>query len=167
MEEKKTVFAKFYNRQVRTGDFDDHGLPVYVTRVYVKIRVVNSFDEVDRMAERQDFERFKAEYEAFLREADRVKKGIPLNMFAFLDAAQIESCNMKDIFTVEELSKLSKEKAASFGLTTEVEAAKKFLSYSKDNKEIAEANKKIEELEKQVAALQSENEELKRIKQGE
>ena len=74
---------------------------------------------------------------------------------------------MKDIFTVEELSKLSKEKAASFGLTTEVEAAKKFLSFSKDNKAIAEANKKIEELEKQVAALQSENEELKRIKKGE
>ena len=114
MEEKKTVFAKFYNRQIKTGDFDEHGLPIYVTRVYVKIRVVNSFDEVDRLAERQDFERFKAEYEAFLKEADRVKKGIPLNMFAFLDAAQIESCNLKDIFTVEELSKLSKEKAASF-----------------------------------------------------
>lgn len=167
MEEKKTVFAKFYNKQVRTGNFDDNGLPIFVNRVYVEIRVTDSFDVVDRLAERADFERFPKEYDIFLKTAERTKKGIALNMFAFLTPAQIECCNMKDIYTVEELSKLSKDKANSIGLEKEVEAAKKFLSMSKDNKAIAEANKKIEELEKQVAALKSENEELKRIKQGE
>lgn len=164
MEEKQTVFARFYNKQIRTGEFDEHGLPVFATRVYVKIRVLNSFDEVDRLAERQDMTRFRAEYNKFLTEEERAKQGTPLNMFAFLSPAQIECCHIKDIYTVEELSKLDKERSASYGLTSEVEAAKKFLSFSKNNKAIAEANKKIAELEKQVAALKAENEELKTLK---
>jgi cell division protein FtsB len=162
--EKKTVFARFYNKQIRTGEFDEHGLPVFATRVYIKIRVVDSFDEVDRMADRQDMQRFAQEYEEFLKRAEKEKKGTPLNMFAFLSPAQIECCNIKDIYTVEELSKLTKEKAADLGLIDEVEAAKKFISFSKDNKAIAAANKRIAELETQLEALKAENAELRNIK---
>lgn len=160
--EKKNVFAKFYNRDVKTGRVTKDGLPEFVKKVYVEIRVVNSFDIVDRPAEREDFVRFADEYKVFLQAAERVKKGTPLSMFAFLTPAQIECCNVKDIYTVEELSGVSKEKAKELGLESEVELAKRFLGASKNNKEIAEANQKIEELEEQIAGLQAENEELRK-----
>ena len=161
--EKKSVFAKFYNRDVKTGKFTKEGLPEFVKKIYVEIRVVNSFDVVDRPAEREDFARFAQEYKMFLESAKRTAEGTPLNMFAFLTPAQIECCNIKDIYTVEELSGISKEKAKELGLESEVELAKKFLGSSKNNKAIAEANKKIEELEELVAGLKAENEELRKM----
>ena len=167
MEDKKSVFAKFYKRLVKTGKINDNGLPEFEERIYVKIRVLNSFDEVDRMAEREDFMRFAQEWDYFQRSQEKSKQGTPLEMFAFLNPAQIECCNIKGVYTIEDLSKLTKENANSLGLATEAELAKKFLSVSKNNKAISEAQKRIEELEKEVAALRAENQELRSIKQEE
>ena len=166
MEERKSVFAKFFKKNIKTGNYNDKGLPEFVEKVYIEIRVVNSFDVVERLADRNDIMRFPKEYEMFQRADERAKKGTPLTMFAFLTPAQIECCNAKDIYTIEELSKTSKEKAHDIGLAGEVELAKKFLAVSKNNKAIADFENRIKELETEIAGLRAENDELRRIKKA-
>lgn len=159
---EKGVVASFYNKFVRTGRFLENGLPEFSRKVFIKIRVVNSIDEVDRPAEDADIHRFAREYALFkIKNENNMNNGTPLNQFAFLSPAQIECCEFRNVFTIEDLIALEDDKASTLGLFNEKEAAKKFLEASKNNKMISDFENKIHFLESEIVRLKEENEILK------
>lgn len=151
---QKGVFARFYDRYVKTGRVQENGLPEFKCVTYLEIRIKDQYDMVDRPAQREDFERFAAQYASYMMKKERTKDGTPLNQFAFLSPAQIECCEIRGILTVEDLVALSDENALSLGLKEEKETASHFLKSS-------DKNKMISDFEKKIAALKSKNERLK------
>lgn len=155
------VFARFYNRAVKTGNVKENGLPEFVNRVYVEIRIRDNNDVVDRKATQEDFSRFPVEYNRFMLEQKQIESGTPLNQFAFLDAVQLENCKFRGVFTVEMLSSLDDDKAKLLGLTEEKELANKFLEISKNNKKIDDFAKKEKKYKDEIKALKEEIARLK------
>jgi len=153
-KKEEGVFAKFYDKVERTGKILDNGMPEFRTRTYVEIRVRNSYDVADRAADEMDIRRFPAEYQIYQVKRKKMEEGTPLKQFAFLSPAQIEACDFRGIYTVEELANLDADRAKSINLSEEVGLAKKFLEVSKNNQIISEYQKKIEELENKVKSLE-------------
>lgn len=165
-KKEKGVVASFYNKFVRTGRFLENGLPEFETKVFIKIRIVNSVDEVDRPADEADIQRFSREYALFQLKNEKNLKGTPLNLFAFLSPAQIACCEFRNVFTLEDLIELDENKAEALGLMQERETAKKFLDFSKNNKLIFDFENKIHFFENEISRLKEENECLKRKNSG-
>ena len=156
-ENKDTgVFARFYDKFEKTDEVKENGLPVFVNRTWVEIRIQNSHDVVDTRADKEHIARFPREYNLYLTRKEKLKDGTPLNMFAFLTPAQIECCEIRGIYTVEDLAGLDKEKALSISLTEEVALAKKFIDMSKNNATIKAYEEKIKELENKILKLENE-----------
>lgn len=161
VEKKDTgVFARFYDKFEKTNEFNEKGLPVFALRTRIEIRVRDSHDVVDARATDEHIRRFPQEYNMYLTKKEKARAGTPLNMFAFLDKAQIECCEFRGIYTVEDLAALDDQKASEIGLLDETRLAKEFIKVSSNNKELAkvmEENDKlkaeIERLKEQVKAL--------------
>lgn len=158
---ENNVFAKFHEVYVKTGAMLENGMPEFKNVVYVQIKIKDSFDVVDRPAREDDFRRFPSEYQFFLIKKEKVKEGTPLNQFAFLNPQQIENCNMKGIFTVEDLAKLDEEKAKALYLTDEAVFAKKFLEMQKNNSAISKYEAEIKKLKSEIVKLKDELKALK------
>lgn len=148
------VFARFYNKFVKTGNMLDNGMPEYKERLYVEIKVRGDADVTDRPADEMDIRRFPQEYNLFLAKKEKMKYGTPLNQFAFLSVPQLEACDKRGILTVEDLAKLNDEQAKELSLITERNCAVKFLEMAKNNAVIAK-------YEEEIKALKQENEALK------
>lgn len=157
----KDVFARFFDKYVKTGKTQENGLPEFVKRTYVEIRVKDSYDVTERPAEMEDFRRFPNEYNFYKVKEEKTKQGTPLNQFAFLTPAQIEGCNIRGVFTVEDLAQLTPEQAQSLSLVDEVSLAKNFLEASKNNAVIDEYKKREKELKSRIEQLENELEALK------
>lgn len=155
------VFARFYNRAIKTDNVKENGLPEFVNRVYVEIRIRDNNDVVDRRATKEDFERFPVEYNRFMLEQKQIESGTPLNQFAFLDAAQLENCKYRGVFTVETLAGLDDDKVKLLGLTEERELAKKFVEISKNNQAINDFSKKEKKYKDEIKKLKEEIARLK------
>ena len=158
------VFAKFYDRVVKTGKILDNGLPEFIKKTYVEIRIRDNNDIVDQPAREEDKRRFPLEWQRYLLEQKQTEKGTPLNQFAFLDALQLETCKFRGIFTVEMLASLDDDKAKSIGLEKEKELAQKFLDISKNNKIIDDFSKKEKKYQAEIKKLKEEIARLKEEK---
>jgi len=89
-----------------------------------------------------------------------VVDGTPLEQFAFLNRAEVETLKVHGIFTVEALAAVEDDKAIQLGLAEEKQLAEKFLQQAKDNLSLKRWQKKEEEylakircLEEEIAAL--------------
>lgn len=153
---ERGVVAKFYDKYVKTGKILDNGLPEFKVETWIEIRIVNDYDAVDRKADNSDIARFPREYAFYQAKKEKVKDGTPLRMFAFVTPDQIEGCEMRGIFTVENLAALTDEQAKSLGLFAERDLAVKFLDFSKNNQKIKEYEDKIKALEARIEQLESE-----------
>lgn len=151
---ENNVFAKFHNKWVKTGKIKDNGLPEFVEKLYIEIKIKGNTDISDRPAEETDLMRFPREYAFYKNKAEKLKQGTPLNQFAFLTLPEIEECENKGILTVEDLAGLTDEQAQSINLTYAKELAIKFLQMAKDNKVIAD-------FEEEIKRLKAENQKLK------
>ena len=110
--QEKDVFARFYDRPVKTDKIGKNGMPVIENRTFVEIKMTNNTTEVyDQPATEDKVRRFPVEYQRYKLAQKQSAEGTPLEMFAFLDAAEIESLKMRGIFTVEALAALGKETA--------------------------------------------------------
>lgn len=162
------VWARFYDRSVKTEQIGKDGLPVFENRTFVEIRTKNNTTDIyDQPADQEKIKRFPVEYQRYKIEKKQNDNGSPINQFAFLDAAQIDSLRVRGIFTVETLAELPDDKAKDLNITTERNLAKKFLDNAKDNKALVEWEKKeaeytaeIEALQKKIAKLQAKLEEM-------
>lgn len=160
--ENKGVFARFYDKLIKTDEILENGLPKFKYVLYVQIRLKDQYDVFDQPASYEHTLRFKKEYETYLAEKKEVKKGTPLAQFSFLNAEQIEMCRFWKIFTVEALSELNEEKARELDLTQEKKLACRFLDLAKNNGKIFEEQKQREADKLKIKALE---EEITRLKQ--
>ena len=158
------VFAKFYDRVIKTDKILDNGLPEFLKKTYIEIRIRDNNDIVDQPAREEDKRRFPLEYQRYLLEQKQVEKGTPLNQFAFLDVTQLETCKFRGIFTVEVLAELDDDKAKSIGLEKEKELAQKFLDVSKNNQVINDFAKKEKKYQAEIKKLKEEISRLKEEK---
>ncbi len=159
--ENKGVFARFYDKAVKTGNLQKNGLPEFEQKLYIEIKVRDQRDVFDQPATIEHIKRFSAEYNRYLSEKEKMKKGTALELFSFLSKGQLESCKFRGIYSVEELSTLSDEKAQNLGLSEERDLSKIFLKASKNNKVLAEFKKKEKEYLEEIKKLKEENERLK------
>ena len=150
------VFARFYDKYEKTDEVNENGLPIFEPKTWVEIKMRDCSDVVDTRALREHINRFPQAYNLYLAKKEKLKEGTPLNMFAFLNTAQIECCDIRGIYTVEALAGLDKEKALSIGLTEEAELARKFIELQNNNKDIKAYEDKIKELENTIIRLENE-----------
>ena len=158
------VIARFYDKAVKTGEISPDGLPIFKNRCFVEIRIKDNNCEIfDQPATAEKIKRFPIEYARYQLAKKQVEEGTPLEQFAFLTAAEIESLKVHGIYTVETLAKMEAEKVAKLGLSQEQNLAKKFILQAKDNKIISDWQKKEDDYLSQIAALKKQIEKLKNI----
>jgi len=157
------VFARFYDKTVKTGNIKKNGLPEFENRLYVEIKVRDQRDVFDQPANQEHIRRFAIEYSRYLNEKKQKKEGTPLEMFAFLSPNQIESCALRGIFSVEKLAQMQNEEARSLGLKEEKDLAIQFLKTAKNNKVIFDFFEKEKKYQAEINALKEEIERLKKI----
>lgn len=161
--QEKDVFARFYDRPVKTDKIGKNGMPVIENRTFVEIKMTNNTTEVyDQPATEDKVRRFPVEYQRYKLAQKQSAEGTPLEMFAFLDAAEIESLKMRGIFTVEALAALGKETAEKLDIAEQQNRAEKFLAVSKNNSVIDEFAKKETEYKAEIENLQAQIAELKK-----
>lgn len=150
------VFARFYPKFVKTGVVLENGLPEYKEKLYIEIRTRGCSDIIDRAADDNDLRRFAQEYAFYQVKKEKMKNGTPLNQFAFLNAQQIEACDIRGVCTVEDLAAISDEQAKALNLTDEKQCAVKFLEMSKDNAVIKRYEEENARLKEKIAKLEDE-----------
>ena len=91
-----------------------------------------------------------------------MENGTPLEQFAFLTAAEIESLKVRGVFTVEALANLPADKAEQLELEHERELAQKFVAYARNCKNLESFSQKEENYKAEIKALRDELTELKR-----
>lgn len=156
------VFARFYDRSVKTGNMTKDGLPIFEDKTFVEIRIKdNNCDVYDQPADAEKINRFPIEYNRYVLSKKQKEKGSPLEQFAFLTAAQIDSLKVRGIFTVEALADIDPTKAEDLNITKERSLALKFLQNAKGNGALLEFDKKeaaykaeISKLKERIAALE-------------
>ena len=162
------VIARFYDRVVKTDKLTNDGLPKFKLVCFCEIRIKDNNSEIyDQPATREKIRRFPREYELYKISKQQVKEGTPLEQFAFLDAAEIETLKLRGIFTVEELSSLSEKRAEELSLLKERDLANKFVQRAKGNLSLAEWQEKEEKYIQRICQLEAKLEDLQQqLKMG-
>ena len=161
VKQEDGVFARFYDRAVKTKEVTENGLPIFKNVTFVEIRIKDQFDVFDQPADDTYYKRFPIDYARYQLEKKAQTEGTPLKQFAFLDAAQLETCTFRGVFTVEQLAGLSDEKATELHLETEKDLANKFLDVQKDNKKINDFAQKEKKYKEEIARLKETIAEMK------
>ena len=68
------VVAEFYDKAIKTGDFNENGLPKFKNVMYVRIRIRDNPDIFDQPAEEQHQRRFPIEYQRYLLDKKESEK---------------------------------------------------------------------------------------------
>lgn len=162
------VFARFYDRSVKTGKLTKDGLPEFEDRTFVEIRIKdNNCDIYDQPADAEKISRFPVEYNRYLLAKKQITDGSPLEQFAFLTAAQIDALKVRGIFTVEALAEIDEQKALDLNIAAERELAVKFLQNAKGNGALLDWQKKEEAYKAEIAKLKEKIKELEKAKNKE
>lgn len=157
----KNVFARFYDKSIKTEEFLDNGLPKFKTVVYIEIRTKDNLDVFDQPAREEHKQRFPQEYARYVLEQKQVESGTPLSQFAFLTTEQLETCKFRGIFTIEVLAGLDDERADSIGIKKERDIAVQFIENAKKTKEVTDFYKKEKEYKARIKKLEDEIKQLK------
>lgn len=159
------VSARFYDRAVKTGEFDSNGIPKFVDVCYCEIRIKDNTTEVfDQPATPDKIERFPVEYARYQLSKKQVKNGTPLENFAFLSLSEIESCKYHGIFTLEALVDLSEDRVRNLNLIKEQKTARCFLENNRQVKKIEDIAQLKNDYEQKIASLNAEIAKLKAVK---
>lgn len=159
--DESNVRARFYDKAVKTDKITINGLPIFKNVTYVEIKLKDNSTEVfNQPASAEKIRRFPREYMMYQNAKKQIAQGTPLEQFAFLSAAELETCRSRGIFTVEALAELSAEKVQSLSLQNEHQLANLFLQNAQNNNQIAqfvqkeaEYKTKIEKLQEQINLL--------------
>ena len=161
-EDERNVAARFYDKAVKTGQTAENGMPIFKNVTYVEIRLKDNSTEVfNQPASAEKKKRFPREYALYQMAKEKKKNGTPLEQFAFLTAAELETCQNRGIFTVEELAALEADKVQLLGLQNEHDLARMFMQNAKDNQTVAQLAAKEEEYLKKIADLEAQVESLR------
>lgn len=155
------VFARFYEKPVKTGEILKNGLPEFEKKLFVEIRVRDQQDIFDQPATSDHIRRFWSAYQKYLIQKKEIANGTPISMFAFLSLDQIECCELRGIYTIEKLALLDDESAKKLGITDERDLAKRFLDMAGNNVSICKKKQKEKAYQLEIKALKDEIERLK------
>ncbi len=155
------VFARFYDKTIKTSEINENGLPVFKKITYIEIRTRDNPDIFDQPANETHKNRFPVELARYQLALKEEEKGTPLSQFAFLSAEQLEACKYRGIFTVERLAELEESKVVQLGLQDEQILAKKFLEVNTNNKALSDFAAKERKYKAQIKKLEEEIKELK------
>lgn len=156
-KEETGVFARFYDRSVKTEKTDKNGLPVFDDVCYVRIQIKdNNTDIFDQPADEEKKRRFPVEFNRYLLSKKQIESGTPLEQFAFLTGAQIDTLKYRGIFTVEALSSLTEAQAQDLNVSKERELGIKFAEMAKNNAGLDVFQKKEDELVAKISSLENE-----------
>ncbi|MBE6452999.1 MAG: hypothetical protein E7012_05885 [Alphaproteobacteria bacterium] len=151
------INARFYDRSIKTDTIDEQGFPVFKNVCFCEIRIKDNNSEIfDQPATEEKKRRFPQEYSRYLLSKKQISSGTPLEQFAFLSLAEVDSLKCRGIFTVESLSSLDDFKAGNLGIKRERDLARKFISFSKSNKSIADMQLKEEKYQSKIRRLEEE-----------
>ena len=159
--QNKGVFARFYEKPVKTGEILKNGLPKFEKKLFVEIRVRDQQDIFDQPATNDHIKRFNLAYQKYLIQKKQMAEGTPISMFAFLSLDQIECCELRGIYTIEALANLDDDSVKKLGLADESDLAKRFLYMAKNNALIYKKTQQEKEYQLEIKALKDEIERLK------
>lgn len=99
------LFVTFYKRPImRMKESNEAGRPIYREEVCIKIYIPgDKTNQIDRIASEMDIERFRKQYEKFLKNEEQVV-GTPLEFSGIVDAATVEELRYFNVRTVEQLA---------------------------------------------------------------
>lgn len=168
MSETPTL-ARFTAGYRQTGVSPD-GLPVYEET----IRILLSrppYLEVDRVATDSDQVDYPHPWMLFQQEQKgrkmTGKDGYPLVMWPAANAAEIRMCADREIYTVEQLAKLTARGSAQDSVPAHIlELAKRAKRMIELSKETGKHEARITELEGMIGVLREQNNELKATNEG-
>lgn len=140
----------------------EDGMPIY--REVIKIILSRPpYLEVTQVATENDFEDHRDAYRLFQKEQAGLKKtgedGYPLALWPAINPADLQSCLIRDIHTVEQLAKLSARGAGGTVPPSVLEVAKRAKRMIELQKETGKHEARITELEGQIGALREQNNE--------
>ena len=160
-----SLSARFYDKMLKTEKTDDNGIPVVKSVCYCEIRLKDNTTEVfDQPATKDKIDRFPVEYARYQISKEKTKQGTPLEMFAFLTACEIEACKYRGIYTIEALADINKEQASELNLEQEHLSAQKFISFSKNIKNMITFEEEKEKYQKRIRELEDRLKELTKPK---
>jgi len=144
------------------GVSDADGMPVY--REVTKIVLSRPpYLEVSRVADDTDIDLYSDAYKVFQKEQAGLKKnevdGYPLALWPAISASDLQSCLVREVYTVEQLAKLAlrgQEVPPQI-----VEIAKRAKRMIELQKQTGRHEARATELEGQIAALREQNNEFR------
>ena len=146
------------------GVSEADGMPIYreVTKVVLSRP---PYLEVSRIADDDDIHTYADAYKIFLREQEGLKKntvdGYPLVLWPAINAADLQACLVREIFTVEQLAKLAGRGGPSNVPPPIIEVAKRAKRMIELQRDTGRHEAKITELEGQIGALREQNNEFR------
>ena len=157
------LVARFYDKAIKTEKLNADGLPIFINRCFVEIRIKDNNCEIyDQPATPEKIRQFPVEYARYQLGKKQIEEGTPLEQFAFLSVAEIESLKVRGIFTVEALASAPTERIAQLKLVNEQNLVKKFIANAKNNHFLAQWQKKEENYLAEIKSLKEIINELKK-----
>ena len=74
MKTPQNVFARFYDRAVKTDAVDENGLPVYEKVLYCEIRIKDNRDIYDQPATEDKIRLYPNEYDFYLKNKENKRR---------------------------------------------------------------------------------------------
>lgn len=103
------LLVKFYFKSVenKASTFAAGGIPQYVEKEYIDIRVAGKYDPIVRPATFADKNRFPQHYAAFKNRMEMPNTGYPLVEWSIMPRSLVDMFSFHNIKTVEQLATLS------------------------------------------------------------
>ncbi|MDD4519893.1 MAG: hypothetical protein PHI50_03295 [Alphaproteobacteria bacterium] len=154
-KENEGIYARFYDRVIKTNKIDEAGFPIFETCLYVEIKMKDNTTEIfNQRADKDKIKRFPLEYALYQQQKEQEHKGTPLSQYAFLSLSQIEALKARGIFTIQELSALEEEKVRQLGIQKEVHLAQKFIDFTKNSAVLLKWEEQEKKLKDEIKTLQ-------------
>lgn len=159
------LHVQFYKKPVLNEALSvQAGRPVYKEEVCIRVFIPgDKLNQIDRVADQIDIERFKQQYEKFIAGQSQAV-GTPLDQVGFVPATLVEELKHFHIHTVEQLAGVSDGAAAKIaGLQAFKQRAQAYLDAMASPEKVLERAK--EQVMKEVLpALQQRDQELAELR---
>lgn len=145
------VLVEIYDKAIKDDDASEKaGTPVFVNAVYIKKKVRNSRDVVDRKMHAKDREEYRELFGKFESGEKIEVNGWLISQWPRVDAVQVETLKGLNIYTVEQL------KAADVS-----QLPRGYLALQKQAEKDLSVDARFDEMNKRMQQLEMENKQLR------
>ena len=159
------VFATFYDEAIKDeAETEKQGVPVFVERVFINIKIPNQVDNISRPAQDADKKRFPLSWQAYQTGREPLDGGIPLEEWPQLTVSELKVCHAVGLKTVEQLAEISDSGVHRLGMgghSMKTRAGKYLNARGEEDRlrsRVKELEAKVKELEAEIAKLEEKAE---------